>query len=89
MDERSFPSTTWSWRRVKVSPPPEARGQSARRAGRWFGRPPWPVRTPLHITVKYRGGPECWYEVHARGCIGRFPGHVALHDAIREIMRVE
>jgi hypothetical protein len=42
-------------------------------------------RDPLSITVKYRGGPEAWYEIHARGSMGRFPGYVSLHDALSEI----
>lgn len=39
------------------------------------------------MTVKFRGGPEAWYEIHSRGCTGRFPGHVAIHDAFDEINR--
>lgn len=64
-----------------------AGGQStaSARAVRWFGRAQRNPREPLTIKVKYRGGEECWYEVHARGAIGRFPGHTALHDAMREI----
>lgn len=42
-------------------------------------------REVLTITVKLRGGPECWYEVHARGCTTRVPGHTALHDLMSEI----
>lgn len=68
-----------------------AGGQSTAAAGarRWFHRAPREPRDPLTIKVKYRGGDECWYEVHARGEVGRFPGHVALHDMMREINRVQ
>lgn len=62
---------------------------SAPKAPRWFGRAKRDPREPLTIKVKYRGGEECWYEVHARGSIGRFPGSVALHDVMREINVVE
>lgn len=87
MSERPFPSTTWAWKRVKIAPPPEAREADGRKPGRWFRLPPWPPRRPLTISVKYRGGPECWYEVHARGSVGRFPGVTALDDVMREITR--
>lgn len=64
-----------------------AGGQKTAAAGarRWFGRAQRDPREPLTIKVKYRGGEECWYEIHARGAVGRFPGHVALHDAMSEI----
>lgn len=80
-------STTWGWKRVKISP--TAGGQRARVAKppRWYKLPRRDPRQPLSITVSYRGGQECWYEVHARGSIGRFPGHVALHDVMSEITR--
>jgi hypothetical protein len=42
---------------------------------------------PITVSVSYRGGPEAWYEVHARGSVGRFPGYVALHDVMAEINR--
>lgn len=42
-------------------------------------------REPLTITVTYRGGAECWYEIRARGTTIRRPGHVAIHDLFRWI----
>lgn len=42
-------------------------------------------RSPLLISVRYRGGPEAWYEVEARGRSYRFPGSVCLHDALELI----
>lgn len=80
-------STTWAWRKVKISRPAGGQDHSAPQARRWRHLPKWDRRRRLTITVKYRGGPECWYEVSARGSMGRFPGHVALHDAVAEIMR--
>ena len=35
--------------------------------------------------MKYRGGAAAWYEVRARGSVGRFHGATALHDVMREI----
>lgn len=86
MSEQTFRSTTWEWKRVKVSRAPQASEDRRPKGGRWFHLPPWEWRRrPLHITVKYRGGPEAWFEVHARGSMGRFPGHVSLFDAISEV----
>lgn len=34
------------------------------------------------MTVRYRGGPEAWFEVKARGRSWRFPGVTALYDAL-------
>jgi hypothetical protein len=78
-------STRWEWRQVKIGR--AAGGQKARepKARRWFHRSKRNPREPLSLTIKYRGGAECWYEVHARGEVGRFPGVVALHDVMSEI----
>lgn len=75
------PSTTWKTGRIRVSPAPKAQGtQSAKRAIHAL-RPREP-REKLTITVRYRGGPECWWEIHARGETVRVPGHAALHDTL-------
>lgn len=84
-DEHPFGSTTWEWRRVKMSRAPQASGDRRPKGGRWWFLPPWNPRKPLTITVRYRGGPECWFEVKSRGGFGRFPGHVALIDVMREV----
>lgn len=81
----SSPSTTWAWRRIKIGP--TAGGQKQRpAAGRSLkalsARNP---REPLTIKVSYRGGAECWWEIHARGAVIRRPGHLALHDVLMEI----
>lgn len=85
----SMPSTTWEFKRVRVRRPPNGQKGSPPKAVRWFRLPHRNPREPLTIKVKYRGGEECWYEVHARGEVGRFPGYVALHDVMREINQVE
>lgn len=79
------PSTRWVWKQVKMSRPPEANSDSAPKARRWYTLPALDWRRPFTIRVKYRGGAECWFEIHARGQIGRFPGHVSLYDAMREV----
>lgn len=79
-------STDWEWRKVKIRRPPEATGTVSPKARR-FRHLPWrDPRQPLTLTIKFRGGPECWYEVHARGSIGRWPGYMAIHDIMSEIL---
>jgi hypothetical protein len=43
------------------------------------------MRSPVTLTIKLRGGPECWVEVHARGGIGRYPGVTAIYDVLRDV----
>lgn len=81
------PSTTWDWRKVRISCPAGGHQDSAPKALRWRFRPPRNPRVPLTMTVKFRGGAEAWYEIHSRGGVGRFPGHVCLHDVMDEINR--
>lgn len=78
-------STRWGWTPVKMRRP--AGGQQAPDAKRrrWHGALPRNPREPLTIKISYRGGPECWYEIHARGAVGRFPGVICLHDVMRQI----
>jgi hypothetical protein len=46
---------------------------------------PRDARQPLTMTVTYRGGPECWWEISARGVKIRRPGSVALHDVLSHL----
>lgn len=57
----------------------------ARKGGRWHLLPWRNPRTPLTITVRYRGGQEAWVEVTARGSTGRFHGATALFDVVAEV----
>lgn len=41
------------------------------------------------MSVTYRGGPECWWEIKARGEVWRVPGVIALHDVMRHIERLD
>lgn len=80
-------STTWAYKRVKVRRPAGGQKPSGPQARRWALRAPRNPREPLTLTIKYRGGPEAWYEVHARGEIGRMPGVTSIHDLMEEINR--
>lgn len=79
-DERS-PSTTWAWELRKIPVRPKGPSSAAPKAASGPALPRRNPRDPLTVTVTYRGGPEAWYEVKARGRTWRFPGHVAIHDA--------
>lgn len=78
------PSTTFGWKRVKISQPPEA-NEHVERSESLKSLLPWPRRRPLVITVKYRGGAECWYEIRSRGRTIRRPGYVQIHDLIHDL----
>jgi hypothetical protein len=83
--ERTFPSTAWEWRKVKMKPPPAGHVTARAKRGRWFGLSRWPRSQQLTITVGYRGGPESWWLVTARGRHGVFPGHAALEDVMSSV----
>lgn len=76
-------STRWAWKRVRIPPSPEAPSSAVAK------RPPplgtWDPRTPLTVTITYRGGPEAWYELKARGRRWRRPGSLSLHDVMMEL----
>lgn len=88
-DEIRYPSTRWVPAPRKIQQRPKGQTTRQPKAARWWRFGPWNPREPLTIKVSYRGGAECWYEIHARGSIGRFPGHTALHDVMREIHQVD
>lgn len=83
--ERSFPSPTWELKKVMVRRPARGHSHSAAQPHRWFGLPRRNPREILRISVKLRGGPEHWVEVHARGRIGRYPGYVTLAEVVYDI----
>jgi len=81
----SLESPRWEWRRVKMRRPAGGHSDSRPKGGRWRWVGPRDPRQPLTLSIKFRGGPECWYEVHARGQVGRFPGYVSIHEIMDEI----
>ena len=83
-NERSV-STTFAWKRVKISRPPEATPAATTKSSRWRRLPRRDSRKPLTVVVKYRGGPECWVEVRARGEVNRYPGYTQLVDLVRDM----
>lgn len=79
------PSTTSAWRYGKIRRPAGGQGDSGPKGHRWRRLPPRNAREPLTIKVKYRGGPEAWVEIHARGDVGRYPGHAYLVDVLSDL----
>lgn len=62
--------------------PPEATKHSAAKGRSFRALPRRNRRQPLAITVKLRGGPEAWVEIHARGSVIRVPGWTAISDVV-------
>lgn len=84
-DAQTVASTTWAWKRVRIAPAPQAEGTVRAQRAPLRGLLPWPRRKPMTLTIKFRGGKECWYEIRARGRTIRRPGPIALHDLMREL----
>src|SRR5688500_13804770 len=76
-NERSG-STTWAWKRVKISQRPQGPVSTSPEASLL----PWDLKKPVTVTLKYRGGPEGWVEVRARNRTWRYPGTEAIHDVL-------
>lgn len=83
--EHTFGSTTWKWRRVKMTRAPQATGHSVPKGHRWRKLPRRDPRKPLALTIKLRGGPEGWVEVHARGDFARYPGSTCVLDILMDV----
>jgi hypothetical protein len=83
--EQLFSSTTWEWRKTKIRRPPDGQQTAPRSGGHWHGLPPRPIRESITLTIRWRGGGECWYEITARGRTGRIPGWLSLHDVMERI----
>ncbi len=78
-------STSWVPKRGRILPSARGKTPHPRSGYRWFGLRCWDREEKLTLVIKYRGGPECWYLVEARGRHGVFPGIAALHDVMREV----
>lgn len=81
-----FPSTTWEWKKVMVKRRPQGPSDTAAEGVLIPPLSRRDSRTPLTLTIRYRGGPEAWWEVKARGRTWRRPGWIALQDLMTEIL---
>lgn len=80
-------STTWEWRRVKISEPAPQASTSPKAPSRFGGLKRRKREDRLNVTIAYKGGSEAWWVIEARGRAVAFPGHRALHDVMAEINR--
>lgn len=83
--EQPFSSTTWEYRKVKISRAASPQSAGASKTLRFRFLPRRDRAKPLTISVQYRGGPECWYLVKARGGSANFHGATGIHDIMEEI----
>jgi hypothetical protein len=79
------PSTNFEWKLVKMKPPPAGHTAARAKRGRWSRFSTWPRQRPLQLTITWRGGPESWWLVQARGSHGVFPGHLAIEDVMAQV----
>jgi hypothetical protein len=91
-DEHTFASTTIAWKIAKIRRPAGGQGTTASKTPhpavpqhRWFGLPALNPRKVLHLSIKDRGGPEAWVEIHARGRVVRYPGYMCIADILRDM----
>lgn len=80
-------STTWERRPVKISQRRRPPGRRSPEASFKAKLARWPRRQKLTLTIVSRGGPECWYEIQARGTKWHFPGWLDLETVMAEIYR--
>ena len=78
----SSPSTTWAWRKVKISDGAPARGLSARRSRSFQPSQRRSRRLRQRIEVQYRGGPESSWCLWIGDSCRRVPGWMAVEDAM-------
>lgn len=83
------------WKKVKIEP--AARPKTTARAKRapldsnaGGKRQPKPLpRRTTGLLVKYRGGPEGWWELSYAGKTVRVQGYICIHDAMRLLFEGE
>jgi len=69
-----------------MKPPPAGHATARAKRGRWGSLARWPRTRTLTLTVAYRGGPESWWLVTARGMHGVFPGYAAIEDVMHQVL---
>jgi hypothetical protein len=84
---QTFGSTTFEWKKVKMSQRRQATQAARAERARRHALPRRDPRDKQTIVISYRGGAEAWVEIQARGTVWRYPGHVAIVDILRDICR--
>lgn len=82
-------STTSGWIPARIPGRPAGPvGQPPEATNKAFSRLPLnrrDHRTPVTLSVRFRGGPEAWFEIKGRGRTWRVPGHDAFYDVMARI----
>ena len=78
-------STTWVWKRVKITRAAQPRETAPRKGHRWRGRTRREPAEWLTLRMKYGGGSEGWVIVDARGVVAPFHGATAILDILMEV----
>lgn len=86
--ERGKGSTRWVPAGERITPSARGKTPQRQRRYRWIGLPLQRRSQKITLTVTYKGGPECWYLVEARGRHGVFPGVAYLHDVLDEVKQL-
>lgn len=82
---RRPPSTRWVVGTPNLRKSPARASKQIAAGARWSRFSRLRPRDRITLTIQYRGGAEAWYEIEARGSMGRFVGVTSLHDVMREI----
>lgn len=77
------PSTTWTWKKVKLSRPPQGTGRQGGASRPKFRLALRNRNKPLWIEVQFRGGASSSWIVRTRGGLARFDGFTAIEDVMR------
>lgn len=85
MENTGSGSTTWTWKRVKITRAPQARGNSGPKGHRWRGRVRRDPNDWLTVRLKYGGGAEGWVIIDARGVVAPVHGATAILDILLEV----
>lgn len=81
-------STTYEWRKVKITAAPQAQGIARAKRAPLGVRPDAPacsaaeLRRSRYVQIRMRGGAEMWWEITYGSVTKRFPGYVPIDDVL-------
>lgn len=80
--ERTFASTTWRWKKVKLPGPSHPQGIASPQATPSRGFRKRDATREVTLRVRYKGGAESSWLVSTPEFRWRFPGHLCLDDVL-------
>lgn len=81
-----LPSTTFVWKRVKMSSRPKGSKSAPKGRHAWRRFPRLPLDRAITVRLEYSGGAEAWVRVGARGTWGSVPGWMSIIDVLRLVL---